>query len=463
MMRHLKLFIFLSCILPISVFCQTEEDALFIKEIHDYILKEGKCYSWLETLSEEIGGRLTGSENAAKAVEYTGHELSKIADEVTYQEIMVPHWVRGKEEKAHIINKVGDIIHELNVTALGNSIGSGPEGVKAQVIEVKTLDQVRKMGREKIEGKIVFYNRPMDPTLVNTFHAYGGAGDQRVNGPAVAAELGAVGAIVRSLTTLTDNLPHTGTLRYKEGVPTIPAVAVSTLHADLLSKELSKGGVMMYMETHSEMLSDKPSHNVVAEIKGSEFPDEIILVGGHLDSWDLAGGAHDDGAGCVHSMEVMNALKELNYVPKRTLRVVLFMNEENGLAGGREYARISKQEGEYHLAALESDAGGFTPRGFSFDAEDEIFAGLYRQITELAPLLEPYNLHFAKGGSGADIGPLKDQKGLLIGFRPDSQRYFDFHHSAADNIDAVNERELKLGAAAMTSLIYLIDKYGLEH
>ncbi|MDG2448489.1 MAG: M20/M25/M40 family metallo-hydrolase, partial [Saprospiraceae bacterium] len=223
------------------------------------------------------------------------------------------------------------------------------------------------------------------------------------------------------------------------------------------------GPVILYIETHSEILSDKPSHNVVAEIKGSEFPDEIILVGGHLDSWDLAGGAHDDGAGCVHSMEVMNALKALNYTPKRTLRVVLFMNEENGLAGGREYARISKEKGEFHLAAMESDAGGFTPRGFSFDAEDEMFAGLYRQITALSPFLEPYNLHFSKGGSGADIGPLKNQKGLLIGFRPDSQRYFDFHHSAADNITAVNERELKLGAAAMTSLIYLIDKYGLEH
>tara|TARA_B100000497_G_C7695565_1_gene424662 strand:+ start:2156 stop:3544 length:1389 start_codon:yes stop_codon:yes gene_type:complete len=462
-MRLLNILIFFLTISPLALLSQNEGDAIFIKEIHDHILNEGKCYSWLETLSEEIGGRLTGSDNAAKAVEYTGQEMSKIADQVTYQEIMVPHWIRGAQEKTHIVGSDGSILRELNVTALGNSIGSGSQGVTGQVAEVKSLDEVRSLGKEKLSGKIVFFNRPMDPTLVNTFHAYGGAGDQRVNGPAVAAEQGAVGAIVRSLTTLTDNLPHTGTLRYKEGVPTIPAVAVSTMHADELSKELSNGPVILYIETHSEILSDKPSHNVVAEIKGSEFPDEIILVGGHLDSWDLAGGAHDDGAGCVHSMEVMNALKALNYTPKRTLRVVLFMNEENGLAGGREYARISKEKGEFHLAAMESDAGGFTPRGFSFDAEDEMFAGLYRQITALSPFLEPYNLHFSKGGSGADIGPLKNQKGLLIGFRPDSQRYFDFHHSAADNITAVNERELKLGAAAMTSLIYLIDKYGLEH
>ena len=462
-MRLFNLLILFLIFNPSLLISQSEEDAIFIKEIHDYILKDGKCYDWLATLSEEIGGRLTGSEGAAKSVQFTGSELSKIADNVTYQEIMVPHWLRGEKEKAHILSYDGKVLKELNVTALGNSEGSGPNGVTGEVVEVKSLDEVRAMGKEKLKDKIVFYNRPMDPSLVNTFHAYGRAGDQRVNGPAVAAEQGAVAVIVRSLTTLTDNLPHTGTLRYKEGVAKIPAVAVSTMHADMLSEELSKGKVKVYVETHSKMLSDKPSHNVVAEIKGSEFPDEIILVGGHLDSWDLAGGAHDDGAGCVHSMEVMNALKALNYQPKRTLRVVMFMNEENGLAGGREYARISKENGEYHLAALESDAGGFTPRGFSFDAEDEIFANLYRQITELSPLLEPYNLYFTKGGSGADISPLKSQGGLLIGFRPDSQRYFDFHHSAADNIEAVNERELKLGAAAMTSLIYLIDKYGLEH
>ncbi len=461
-MQVLKFLFFFLILNPIKLWPQTESDAIFIKNIHDHILKDGKCYQWLETLSEEIGGRLTGSDNAKKAVNFTGGELEKIADNVTYQKIMVPHWIRGKAEKVGIIDESGNISKGLNVTALGNSVGSGPQGVTAEVIEVKSLDEVKELGKDKIKDKIVFYNRPMDPTLVNTFHAYGGAGDQRVNGPSVAAEYGAVAVVVRSLTTLTDNVPHTGTLRYKEGVTKIPAVAVSTIHADILSEKLSKKSVKLYLETHSKMLSDKPSYNVVAEIKGSEFPNQIILVGGHLDSWDLAGGAHDDGAGCVHAMEVMSTLKVLGYTPKRTLRVVLFMNEENGLAGGREYARISKEKEEYHMAAIESDAGGFTPRGFGCSAEDEVFATLYKNLTGFSPYLEPYNLHFQKGGGGADINPLKDQKGLLIGFRPDSQRYFDFHHTANDNIQAVNERELKLGAAAITSLVFLIDTYGLE-
>jgi len=460
----LSLFLFLITLLnsPHLLYGQSENDAIFIKEIHSHILKDGQCYDWLSTLSEEIGGRLTGSDNAAKAVEYTGSELAKLADRVEYQEIMVPHWVRGDAEVAYAKDKNGNIIKELNVTALGNSTGSGSDGVEAEVIEVHSLDEVKELGQEKIKGKIVFYNRPMDATLVNTFHAYGRAGDQRVNGPSVAAEFGAVGAIVRSLTTLTDNVPHTGTLRYKEGIPQIPAVAVSTMHADALSDIIKQGKTIVYIETHSEMLEDKPSHNVVAEIRGSEYPDEIILVGGHLDSWDLAGGAHDDGAGCVHAMEVMSALKALDYTPKRTLRVVMFMNEENGLAGGKEYARISGEKGEFHLIAIESDAGGFTPRGFGFSAEEEVFADYYRKITEFAPLLEPYGLYFKTGGGGADINPLKGQKGLLSGLRPDSQRYFDYHHTANDNIEAVNERELKLGAAAMTSLVFLVDKYGLK-
>lgn len=462
-MRAYIFLIFLFLNSPCLLIGQAENDALFIKKIHDHILNEGMCYNWLEVLSEEIGGRLTGSDGAEKAVAYTGAELKKLANKVTYQEVMVPHWQRGSVEKANIITSTGDLVKELNVTSLGNSKGSGPNGVTGEVLEVHSLDEVKELGKKKVEGKIVFYNRPMDPTLVNTFHAYGGAGDQRVNGPSVAAELGAVGVVVRSLTTLTDNVPHTGTLRYKEGVPEIPAVAVSTIHADILSERISKEKTHIYLETHSKMLKEKLSHNVVAEIIGTEYPDEIILVGGHLDSWDLAGGAHDDGAGCVHAMEVMNTFKKLNYKPKRTLRVVLFMNEENGLAGGKEYARISKEKGEFHLAAIESDAGGFTPRGFSCDAEDEVFADLYLQLTGHAPLLEPYHLHLSKGGSGADIGPLKDQKGLLIGFRPDSQRYFDYHHTANDNLEAVNERELKLGAAAITSLVYLLDQHGLEH
>jgi len=397
-----------------------------------------------------------------EAVDYTAEVLAELSDTVYKQLCAVPYWTRGQPEQVAITNLDIGTDLKLDALALGNSIGTGSSGVEAPVVEVKTLDEVRALGRDGIEGKIVFYNRPMDPTQIRTFFAYGGAVDQRVNGPAVAAEYGAVGTLVRSMTTLTDDIPHTGVTRYKEGVPQIPAVAISTMDADRLSEHLLQKDITVRMETHGQMIDlQRASYNVVAEIKGSTYPDEIILVGGHLDSWDVGGGAHDDGAGCVHAMEVFSAFQKLDYQPKRTIRCVLFMNEENGLGGGLAYAAASNENGEYHMAAIESDAGGFSPRGFSCDATDEAFAPLYRQVIEWQSLLEPYGLHLSKGGSGADISPLKDQNGLLFGLRPDSQRYFDYHHTRTDRIEAVNERELKLGAAAMTSLVYLLDNHGL--
>lgn len=301
----------------------------------------------------------------------------------------------------------------------------------------------------------------MNPRQIRTFNAYGGAVDQRVHGASQAAKYGAVATLVRSMTTRQDDVPHTGTMANREGIRKIPALAISTNAANLLSDLLEKEKVKIYLRTTCETHPDVPSYNVIGEIKGSEFPEEIILVGGHLDAWDVGGGAHDDGAGCAHSMDVIQLLQQLQYRPKRTLRCVLFMNEENGLAGGLEYAKVANQNGEFHLAAIESDAGGFTPRGFSCDAEAEVFGPRYKKMLEWLPLLEPYGLYLSKGGSGADISPLKSQKGMLVGFRPDSQRYFDFHHTAIDTIDAVNERELQLGVGAIASLLYLIDKYGL--
>jgi Zn-dependent M28 family amino/carboxypeptidase len=224
---------------------------------------------------------------------------------------------------------------------------------------------------------------------------------------------------------------------------------------------LKKERVELYMRNTSGMIGELESYNVVAEVKGSEFPEEIIVVGGHLDSWDVGGGAHDDGSGCVQSMQVLELFKKLNYRPKRTLRIVMFMNEENGLSGGTTYAALAKANGENHLAALESDRGGFTPRGFSCTADESVFTDRFKALKAFSDVLEPYGLHINNGGGGADIGPLKDQGTLLIGLVPDSQRYFDFHHTEADVIEAVNERELKMGAAAMASLVYMIDKYGL--
>jgi len=466
MSRKLSISIFFLFVLfnVIHLNAQTneEEDALFIRKIYDAALTQGQCYPWLEHLTTEIGGRLAGSKEAAAAVQYTKSILDSIGlDKVWLQDCMVPHWERGAPETVEVVFSNIKKRRPLRALALGNSIGTGARGITAPVIEVHTLDELEQLGTAELKGKIVFFNRPMDARQIRTFNAYGGAVDQRAYGPSRAAEYGAVGAIVRSLTTRLDDHPHTGVTVYKEGVEKIPALAISTNDAEYLSELMKKEKVQIYLQSNARMLEDKPSHNVIGEIKGSTNPDEIILVGGHLDSWDVGGGAHDDGAGCVHSMDVMYLLKLLNYQPKRTIRCVLFMNEENGLGGGKAYAKASNEKNEFHLAAIESDAGGFTPRGFSCDAVDEVFANKYRKATEWLPLLETYGLTLSKGGSGADISPLKSQKGLLFGFRPDSQRYFDYHHTAIDTIDAVNKRELELGVAAITSLVYLIDKYGL--
>ncbi len=463
-LSRLSLIIFIIS-LSFDVYAQKveeTEDAFFIKAIYDQVLSSSSCYDWLDHLSSNIGGRLSGSEAAARAVEYTRDMLDTLGlSRVHLQDCMVPHWERGEKEVVYMTSKKTGKRTNLDVLALGNSVATIATGISGEVVEVKSLDDLEKLGEAGLKGKIVFFNRPMDPTQIRTFNAYGGAVDQRVWGPTKASKYGAIGALVRSMTTKIDDIPHTGVTVNEEGNVKIPALAVSTMDAELLSATLKEGIVEVYIKTDCKTFEDAPSHNVIGEIIGSEFPEEIILVGGHLDSWDVGGGAHDDGAGCVHAMEVLNILTKLNYRPKRTLRCVLFMNEENGLGGGKAYAEASDKNNEYHLAAIESDAGGFTPRGFSADGHADIFSERYKNVSKWLPLLEPFGLSFSKGGSGADISPLKGQKGMLFGFRPDSQRYFDYHHTAADTIDAVNQRELEMGAAAITSLVYLIDKYGL--
>jgi hypothetical protein len=456
---YILLFAFL---VSIPLQGQKKEDAFFIKSIHNSILGEGSCYTWLYHLSEEIGGRLAGSPQATKASHYTKELLEKLSwGNVRLQACKTKYWVRGQKEKVAIVHQDGSQT-PLRALSLGNTIGTGPGGVSGEVIEVFGLDELDSLGIDKVKGKIVFFNRPMDNSQIRTFTAYGAAVDQRWSGPARAHKYGAKATIVRSMTTLIDTFPHTGSCSFKQGDPQIPALAISTVDAELLSKQMKAGPLRLYIENHAHWAGDKTDYNVISEIKGSEFPDEIILVGGHLDSWDVGGGAHDDGAGCVQAMQVFETLKRLNYQPKRTLRCVLFMNEENGMSGAKEYARISNKNAEQHMAAIESDRGGFTPRGFLFEAVDSVFIDKYRQVIPWGELLEPYGLYFSPGGSGADISKLKSQAGLLIGFDPDSQRYFDFHHTDKDRISAVNERELKLGAAAITSLVYLLDKYGLK-
>ena len=371
---------------------------------------------------------------------------------------MVPKWVRGAPEYAHIESSPGNTIF-IPIAALGGSISTPSIGIRANVIEVKSFNELDILGEEKIKGKIVFYNRPMNPTTINTFQAYGESVSQRTQGAKFASKYGAVGVIVRSMTTTSDDYPHTGSMHYDD-IPLnkrIPAAAISTNGADLLSSMLSLNkDIKFFFRQNSKNFPDQLSHNVIAEIKGNKYPNEIMVVGGHLDSWDLGDGSHDDGAGIVQSMEVIRILKSLGYTPNRTIRVVLFMNEENGLGGCNKYAEISKLKNEYHFFALESDAGGFTPRGFSFDTSKEIF----NSIKPWVKYFKKYSLDdFFIGGSGADIGPLKDGRIILAGLRPDTQRYFDYHHAASDTFDKVNRRELELGAAAMTALVYLMDNY----
>jgi hypothetical protein len=443
----------------LATLAQTQDEAA-IKSIYDKALSQGRSYEMLEYLSTKIGGRLSGSPGAAAAVEWTRHEMENFADSVWLQPVMVPHWVRGQKEIGRVINSKKHGIVEMNICAIGMSVGTGPNGVLANVVEVKNFDELKQLGEKNLKGKIVFFNRPMDATKISTFAAYGGSVDQRAAGASEAAKYGAAGVIVRSMGSNLEDYPHTGGLRYDPAVAKIPAVAIATRHAEQLSKLLKEEkDLQFYFETHCQTLADAPSFNVIGEIKGSEYPDEIIVVSGHLDSWDLAQGAHDDGAGCVQAMEVIRLFKVLGYKTKRTIRAVMYMNEENGLRGGLEYARVAELKKEKHTAAIESDEGGFTPRGFTINTTDE---NKRTKLKSWRPLLEAYGLtDFGKPGGGADIGPLEKLGVPAIGYLPDSQRYFDYHHTAEDTFDKVNKRELELGAASMAALVYLLDKYGM--
>ncbi len=437
------------------------EDEKRLKEIYTAALTQGKSYGWLNYLSNQIGGRLSGSIQAQQAVDYTKMQMDSLGlDSVWLQPVMVPKWVRGTPEFAYLETAPG-VTSNVPICALGGSVPTDSRGIKANVVEVKSLEELKVLGREKIEGKIVFFNRPMDPSLINTFEAYSGSVDQRRNGAAEAGKYGAIGVIVRSMNLRQDDYPHAGSMEYGDTPldQRIPAAAISTNGANFLSTTLKLvPDTKFYFKQNCKQFDDVKSFNVIGEIKGSTHPDEIMVVGGHLDSWDLGDGSHDDGAGCVQSMEVLRIMKAIGYKPKRTIRAVLFMNEENGLRGGNKYAEIAKNKNENHVFGLESDSGGFTPRGFSFDASD---ANL-QQVKSWATLFEPYSIHmFVKGYAGADINPLKHTEMVLAGLRPDSQRYFDHHHAENDTFEHVNRRELELGAAAMASLVYLFDKYGV--
>lgn len=453
-----KILLPLICI-PFLAMAQPSEDVAVIKKIADEILRNGKAYEQLYELTKQVGGRLAGSPQSVKAVEWGKRTLEKNgADNVFLQECMVPHWVRGGQDKAVIviINKKKSN-RPLDVLALGNSMGSGGT-VTAEVLAVADFEELEKR-KEEVKGKIVYYNHGFDPTNIKPFVSYGQTGIYRRSGPSRAAKYGAVGVMIRSLTESTANDPHTGSMAYMDSFPKIPAIAVGPRDADAVWALSKQSAFTLSMTTYGSFLPDAVDHNVIAELKGSEFPNEYITIGGHLDSWDVNEGAHDDGAGVVHTIEVMRALRAIGYQPKHTLRFVLFANEENGLRGGSKYAEVAKEKGEKHLFALESDAGGFTPRGFSIQANKEQMAKLQSWL----PLLTPYGTHeITPDGGGADIGPLNRTFGTPVGeLFPDPQRYFDLHHARSDVFENVHKRELLLGAVNMAALIYLVDKYGL--
>ena len=455
----MRLLLFLLLIQPVFYAQKTPKissDSLFIRNIYDEALLRGKAYEDLRELCKNIGHRLTGSAEAAMAISWSEEKMKSYGfDKVYLQAIKVPHWERGNTESAWYKNNKGEI-QKLHVLALGGSIGT--DGLlQASLIEFKTLEALKKAKRKDIEGKIVFINQEMDASQIITFKAYGACYPIRGDGAIEAAKLGAIGVIIRSLGLPDDDYPHTGSMKYDSTVTKIPAAAISTHDADNLSKASQQGPIDIFIELDCRNYPAADSYNVIAEISGDK-KNEIITFGGHLDSWDTGEGAHDDGAGVIHCMEALRILKSLNYKPKHTLRVVFFMNEENGNMGGKSYASWSKEKGEIQYAALESDRGGFSPRGFGCDGNEK----QVEHLKNFAPLFSNYELNqWEKGGGGVDIGPLKDTfPGIpLYGFIPDSQRYFDFHHAPSDVFENVNKRELELGAAAIGSFIYLIDTY----
>ncbi len=451
-------FCILTFLFAFTSFAQ-KEDSIFIRRLADEVFTNGRAYENLRYLTKKIGGRLAGSPQMVLAEKWGLRSMNESgADKAWLQECMVPHWVRGGKdmvEAAWVEGTNKKKNKSLDVIALGNSLGGK---VNAPVIEVKSFDDLEKR-KDEVKGKIVFYNYKFNQNFVRTFQAYGDASQYRGAGPSRAAKYGAVAVIIRSMSHSTDNNPHTGATRYVDTLPKIPAVAVGLRDADWLSELLKEKSVSANLRTYGKFLEDTIGHNVIGELHGTEFPDEIITIGGHLDSWDNCEGAHDDGAGVVQTIELLRAFKATGYKPKRTIRFVLFANEENGLRGGAKYAEEAKAKNEKHVFALESDAGGFTPRGFGFNMSEDRF----QKVLAWKHLLAPYGGgDFTRGGGGADIGPLNRTFGTpLAGLSPDSQRYFDLHHARNDVFEAVNKRELELGAINMAALIYLVDKYGL--
>lgn len=453
-----KIFLVLLSLNVLSAYAQ-KEDSATIRRMSNYVLNNYHCYTDLHYLCKHIGHRISGSPQAEKAVEWGKKTLEEAGcDRVYLQEVMVPHWVRGKEEATLLLP--GGKKEDLKITCIGNSVGTGEKGLKAPLIMVNSLDELKAMKPEAVKGKIVFFNFRFDQTNINTFESYGPCVFYRWGAPSEASKMGAVASMIRSVSSAFDDKPHTGSLRYDKKYPSIPAVAVSNLVADHL-EQLFKQKIQpqLSLKTTCDMLQDVKSYNVVGEITGSEMPKEIICFGGHLDSWDIGEGANDDGAGVVQVIDVLRTFKKLGIKPKRTLRAVLFMNEENGLKGGLKYAELAEKNAENHILAIETDAGSGIPLGFAMEMEQD----KRDKIKSWMEIFKPYNLFSFDGtGGGADIGPLhRKLKTPVMELLPNSQRYFDMHHSDNDVFENVHRRELCLGTVALCAMVYMVSRYGL--
>lgn len=457
-MRAASLLLASLCLVPAALAADPAPalaDAAMVRRLYDAALTASPVHDQLRELVTRFPGRLAGSKPLEGAVQWTRALLEQQgADRTELQPVMVPHWERGPAESVRALGADGASI-PLTALALGGSVPTPAGGLRAPVVELRSLDALK---TTDVKGKVVFFNRPMRPQDANPGTAYGGAGDQRNRGPAEAAKYGAVGVLTRSLTHSLDDFPHTGNTTYLPEVPRIPAAALSTVAAERLSAALKADpSLQVELAIHSTWFADAPSHNVIGELRGTVAPEKVILVGGHLDSWDVAPGAHDDGAGVMQSIEVLRILRAVGYTPRHTIRAVLFSSEENSLRGALEYARVVGEKQEVHVLALESDNGGFQPHGFQLG--NTAGTAHTKAAAKWRALFEPYGIGLWESGSGgADVGPLM-AKGYTVGeILPDSQRYFDFHHTTRDGIDAVNPRELQLGAAAMAALVYLYDQ-----
>ncbi len=439
--------------LGITAFGQSKEDSVQFSKISTEILNNGKGYTDLKDLTKNIGHRLSGSPAYEKSVKWAEQKLRDAgADKVWLQEVMVPVWTRGKESLQ--IKTSDGKWKNLKMLSLGNSEGTGGKDVSGEIIIVKSMQEYDKLPADQVKDKIVFFNYPFSQSFVETFRGYSDAAKYRVTAAALTAKKGGKFAIIRSLSSAFDDVPHTGAMRYEDKVSKIPAVAIGATTADELEALLKTQKVTAKLNSNCGMKGEKLSHSVIGEITGRK-DQSVIVVGGHLDSWDVGEGAHDDGAGIVQSIEVLRTFKKLGIQNNHTIRVVCFANEENGVKGGIQYGKTAKEKNEKHLFAIESDAGGFAPRGIALEMDDE----KRNRIKSWAGLFLPYGVYNFEGKySGTDIYPLHDMGVPTAELVPDSQRYFDIHHTEEDTFDKVNRRELLLGATAMTQLIYMIDK-----